>query len=137
MVDIQQYLKEFLASAETKYPELVEPEEFANLLATLYANARLILSQTSFNRYVYEKAEVELFLNRRVEMTRHDVHVKGNPLGHYKIMLYEDEQSIIRYVEIEWIGRDGNIATIQKVFKINANPEPLPLGEIISTLQVI
>jgi hypothetical protein len=136
-MNVQEYLRTFIAKANAKYPELVKPDEFADLLATLYGSARLILSETSFNRWIHEKSEVELFLARRIYLKRHDIHVQGTPLGHYKIMIYENDNGYYEYVEIEWIGHGGNLATNQKVFKIEKNlevPPPPPLGEVISTM---
>jgi hypothetical protein len=134
VMNIQQYLREFIAKAEAKYPEWIDQNEFTDLLATLYGSARLILSETSFHRWVYEKAEVERFLARRIHLNRYDVHVKGSPIGHYKIMIYENEQNVFEYVEVEWIGHGGNVASNQKVFKLSENAEVPPLGEVITTL---
>jgi hypothetical protein len=134
MVGIQQYLREFLNHAEAIYPELVSQDKYAELLVTLYGSTRLILSQTSFNRWVYEKSEVELFLQRRIRLERYDIHVKGSRIGHYKIMLYENEEKVFEYVEIEFIGHGGNVATNQKVFRVTKDAEVPPLGEVVSTL---
>jgi len=134
MVVIQEYLREFIRKAEAKYPELIDQNEFAELLAVLFGGARLILSETSFNRWVYEKSEVEQFLIRRIRLNRHDIHVRGGPLGHYMIMIYENENNVFEYVEFEWINHGNNMAWNQKVFKLEGNPEVPPLGEVISTL---
>jgi hypothetical protein len=138
-MNIQEIIKKFIDDAEKRYPELVEPEEFAMFLTHLYQNAKLILARTDFNVWVNEKAEVAVFLARRINLERYDIHVQGNQLGHYKVMVYGDGNRY-EYVEIEWVPKIG-CASPQKVFKITEKiTEPasgVPLGELISTWQLL
>jgi hypothetical protein len=132
-MNVQEYLRDFLVKAEAKYPDLIDQDQFAELLAILYGSSRLILSETSFHQWVCDRLEVEIFLKRRVHLRRYDIHVKGTRLGHYKIMIYENEQNVFEYVEVEWIPHSGH-AWKQKVFKLSENAEVPPLGEVITTL---
>jgi hypothetical protein len=133
MENIQAVIQKFIDAANARYPDLVEPEEFAELLVSLYKAARLILSQNDFHVWVNDKAEVAVFLTRRIHLNRNDIHVRGNPLGHYKVMVYGDEGKY-EYVEIEWVARVG-VASSQKVFRLVEPSASVPLGELVSTLQ--
>jgi hypothetical protein len=132
-INVQQYIRDFLAKAEAKYPDLITPDEFAELLAILYGSSCLILSEDSFNQWVFERPQVEQFLVRRIRLNRHDVHVEGSRLGHFKVMIYENEAGVFEFVELEWIPRMGS-AWVQKIFELGRNAEVPPLGEVVTTL---
>jgi len=132
---IQEVIRKFIDDANSKYPDLVEPEQFLTFLNHLYKNARLILARTDFHEWVNEKAEVAAFLTRRIRLNREDVHVRGNPLGHYVVRVYfDDDTKTAEYVEVEWVPRSG-VASPQKVFKVTESSTGVPLGELVSTLQ--
>ena len=130
-------VKKFREAAERAYPEPVDEETFAELLAGLCATARLVCDKSSFYTWIYEKEEVEEFLNRRFEMEMEEYPVKGSRIGHYVVQIYYqlgDTQYVEpQYVVIEWVPAAGYSYDEMKIFRCDA-PAELPLGSAINIL---
>ena len=130
-------VKKFREAAERTYPEPVDEETFAELLAGLCATARMICDANSFYTWICEREEVDKFLDLRFELESetYPVNARGS-IGRYVVHIYYlgDDP---KYVEIEWVPGSGYSYDETKVFKLD-EPEPargVPLGSVINMLQ--
>jgi len=118
----------------------VDEETFAELLAGLCATARLVCDKSSFYTWIYEREEVEEFLDRRFEMEMEEYPVKGSRIGHYVVQIYYqlgDTQYVEpQYVVIEWVPAAGYSYDEMKIFRCDApaGPAGVPLGSAINIL---